>query len=94
MRPQVEHGTPTKYKNHGCRCEPCKAAWRAHNNAYNARRRATGRPEGISLEAAPAFLGVPPTSSWWLGVPREGLTARVEREHLVRMRSAPAGTKS
>ena len=24
------HGSPSSYKNHGCRCEQCRAAWAEH----------------------------------------------------------------
>ena len=30
-----EHGMPSKYQNHGCRCTPCREAWRL----YIARKR-------------------------------------------------------
>lgn len=33
------HGTTNGYLNYGCRCDECKAAWRAYNSAEARRAR-------------------------------------------------------
>lgn len=37
--PPDRHGLPTTYSNHGCQCEPCKAAWAAYCREAGLRRR-------------------------------------------------------
>ena len=37
------HNTVNGYKNHGCRCEGCKAAWTTWIKAYRIRKRAQNR---------------------------------------------------
>ncbi len=91
-RTKWAHGTTTGYKNHACRCAPCREAWRIHKKAYDAQRKlrtASGIPEGITLETPAAGLGRPPATSWWTTAPRIGMTELVEREHRERMGKAP-----
>lgn len=37
-----QHGSINVYNNLGCRCDPCKAAWRAYQLPQIARRKAQG----------------------------------------------------
>ena len=37
--PRWEHGTVTGYKNHRCRCDPCRETANAHHREYMRRRR-------------------------------------------------------
>lgn len=53
MRTNYAHGTPARYQApHDCRCDQCRAAWRAYLRAYRARfdgaRAAHGRASTYS----------------------------------------------
>ena len=43
MSKELQHGKPSTYNNHQCRCDECKAAWREYMRprvkAYRARKR-------------------------------------------------------
>ncbi len=46
-------GTISGHNNHGCKCEPCKVAWRTYCRDYRKRLKAVGRCVECSAEAAP-----------------------------------------
>ncbi len=88
MNIRTTHGTSTMYKKHGYRCDACRAAGREMNRQVNERRRAREAAGAATLAPGPyEALGLPPSTSWWVGAPRAGLTAYVEREQLGRMRT-------
>lgn len=42
MNAAVRHGTISAYRNHGCRCEECRAVQREYNARNRAARKAAG----------------------------------------------------
>ena len=38
---QPDHGTPSRYVHHSCRCDACRAAWRSRMASYQAGVQAT-----------------------------------------------------
>ena len=47
MDKEAWHGTPGGYSNHKCRCPECRLAWNGYSRKLQARRRASGRFDGI-----------------------------------------------
>ncbi len=33
----AEHGSPSYYTNHGCRCDDCRKSWNSYRRSYRAR---------------------------------------------------------
>lgn len=74
----MKHGTASTYQNHGCRCLVCTQA-----KSWKMKQLAVAKK--LKVETVNTL------TSWWISVPREGLTKHVEANHQGRMSGSTLG---